>query len=248
MRSDFAGAAATSYARFRRDLPAAQARLLADLLGLTPTDTVIDLGCGTGQIGVPLTPLARVVVGVDPEPAMLAGLRSRGSDVVPVLGDDGLLPRLGAMLGGVSAVVIGNALHWMEEPVALARAVGVLRPGGGVAVLNQGPPLWLGSDDWQLSVRRLMELERGPLTASCGTDDATVAERGRIMTDLGLRVEVQRWTAVHPVDPAWVVGHLRSATGGRPLSDTTVAAIADAVPSDAIEFVTTTVLAGLMIH
>ncbi len=160
---------------------------------------------------------------------MLVALRARGTSVVPVLGDDALLPLLGAALGDVGAVVIGNALHWMDGPAALARAVGVLRPGGAVAIVTQGP-LWFGSSRWQIAVKRAMEVERGPLTATCGTDDATLAGRAHILTGLGLIVAQRRWVAEHSVDAEWVVGHLRSATGGRSLSDATVAAIDDAVP------------------
>ena len=248
MRSDFAGDAANSYSRFRRDLPAEQAGLLAGVLELRPSDAVIDLGCGTGQLGVPLLRFARVVVGVDPEPDMLVALGARGTSVVPVLGGDALLPLLGAALGDVGAVVIGNALHWMDEPAALARAVGVLRPGGAVAIVTQGPPLWLGSSRWQVAVKRAMEVERGPLTATCGTDDATLAGRAHILTGLGLVVAQRRWVAEHSVDAEWVVGHLRSATGGRAPSGATVAAIDDAVRSGAVERVTTTVVSGILIN
>lgn len=48
-----------------------------------------------------------------------------------VLGDDSDLRVLGRQLSGpVGAVVIGNALHWMDETAALERCAHLLRPGG----------------------------------------------------------------------------------------------------------------------
>ncbi len=137
MKPDFTGQTARLYARYRRDLPAVQARELAALMGLFEDDVVIDLGCGTGQLAVPLSAHCAVVVGIDPEPQMLAGLHARRErGVMCVLGDDGDLPMLAASLAGsVGAVVVGNALHWMDETVALRACAKILRPGGAAVTL-----------------------------------------------------------------------------------------------------------------
>jgi len=101
------------YARYRRDLPVEQAVRLADLARLRLDDVLVDLGCGTGQLAVPMSEHCATVVAVDPEPAMLAGLRSRSADrVVCVLDDNHGLARLGSTLGRpIGSVIIGNALH-----------------------------------------------------------------------------------------------------------------------------------------
>jgi SAM-dependent methyltransferase len=69
---DFQGDVAASYARYRRGYPAAFTGLLASALRLGADALVADVGCGTGQLTVPLAALARAVAGVDPEPDMLA--------------------------------------------------------------------------------------------------------------------------------------------------------------------------------
>lgn len=100
MEPEFIGRTARLYALYRRDLPAQQAGELADLMGLLKDDVVIDLGCGTGQLSVPLSAHCAGVVGIDPEPHMLAGLHARRQRaVVCVLGDDVDLPPLGTVLG-----------------------------------------------------------------------------------------------------------------------------------------------------
>ena len=269
MASDFAGETAQLYARFRRDLPADQAGALAASLGLVETDVVVDLGCGTGQLTLPLRRHCAGVLAVDPEPGMLEGLRARQvPGVVCVLGDDGDLPALGSLIGrgrpapgagtdagsgGAGAVVVGNALHWMDERSALSAAAALLRAGGGLAVVTQGPPMWLGESPWQQVVREVLEDGRGSSTQTCGSDEAALDARAQVMTDLGLDVTVERWQADHAVDVEWVLGHLGSAMSAGALSgdedpdglgSRLRAALADVDPATMVEHVTTTALLG----
>ena len=209
----FSGETAEFYTRYRRDLPVDQAAALSVMAQLRPDDVLVDLGCGTGQIAVPMSVHCDVVVAVDPEPAMLAGLRSRKAErVVCVLDDDNGLMRLGASLGRpVGGVTIGNALHWMDEAAALGAAASLLRPGGAVCIVTQGPPMWLGHAPWQMTIRRVLEQQRGSVSDNCRTDSDALAERVDLARSLGLTVEVGTWTADHPVDRDWVLGHLGSA-------------------------------------
>ena len=243
MAADFSGTTAQLYARYRRDLPGDQAAALADLLGLRPDDVVVDLGCGTGQLTAPLRAHCAGVIGVDPEPAMLAGLRERGlPDVACVLGSDADLAELGRLAGtAMGAVVIGNALHWMDEPATLAAAVSLLRPGGGVAVVTQGPPLWLGPAGWQQRVRAVLEGFFGPVSDTCGSDAAAAQARAELLTARGLDVRVAGWTARYPVDADWVVGHLGSALPDGALErDGLVPALRAELTGGLVEEVTTT--------
>jgi SAM-dependent methyltransferase len=229
----FAGDTARLYARYRRDLPGDQAGELAELLALRGDDVVVDLGCGTGQLAVPLRSYCAGVLAVDPEPAMLAGLRARGvPGLVCVLGADRDLPDLGRLLvgtAGVGAVVVGNALHLMDEPAALRAAADLLRPGGAVAVVTQGPPLWLGPAPWQQQVRRVLERHFGPATDPCGSDPAAVERRAGVLAGLGLEVRVATWHADHDVDADWVLGHLGSALPAGALQPGTPAGPAEAL-------------------
>ena len=52
-----------------------------------------------------------------------------------------------------------------------AAAVTALRPGGGIAVIANGTPLWQQPSDWSRAVRRALEEWLGTrLTSCCGTD------------------------------------------------------------------------------
>jgi len=69
---DFGGEVADFYHQYRRGYPPAVIDTLAGAFGLTGDDLVIDLGCGTGQLTLPIAARVRAVVGVDPELDMLA--------------------------------------------------------------------------------------------------------------------------------------------------------------------------------
>jgi SAM-dependent methyltransferase len=221
------------YARYRRDLPPDQARAVAEQLGLSTDDVVIDLGCGTGQLAVPLRDHCAGVIAVDPEPAMLAGLRGRDAPgVLCVLAADRDLVVLRGLLAareGVGAVVIGNALHWMDEPVALSRCAELLRRRGGMGVITQGPPMWLGPAPWQQGTRRVLEEFFGPVTSTCGTDTAALESRVRALEELGLGVRVTTWSASYEVDVDWVIGHLGSALPSDALRPGVPGGLADAL-------------------
>lgn len=120
--------------------------LLAMHVAPRPEDVIIDVGCGTGSLGLLLNriePQARVI-GVDPDIDVLAMAR-RKADAVGVAPDwrvgmgDAVAEILGA--GVASTVVSSLVLH--QCPVAMKRAIlasmfAVLRPGGKLVIADFG--------------------------------------------------------------------------------------------------------------
>lgn len=209
---DFAGSVADHYLSYRRDVPADLAARIVAAFELGSGDVVCDLGCGTGQVVAPLAPHVGAVVAVDPEPDMLEGLRTRRLEhVVPVAGRDVDLDRLAAEYGPFAAVTVGNALHWMDEPAVIAAARAAVRPGGGLAIVTQGPPLWLADTDWSRALRTMLESHLGPLSSTCGTDDVALEARTSLVGRSFRRVQIVDEMRPQGVDADWVIGHLRSA-------------------------------------
>src|SRR5690348_14638188 len=52
-------------------------RLLIDMTGIGPEDTVLDVACGPGLVACPLAEIARHVTGLDLTPAMIEQARAR---------------------------------------------------------------------------------------------------------------------------------------------------------------------------
>lgn len=219
VRGEFAGATASCYALYRRDVPDALIEAAVRTVGLTDRDLALDLGCGTGQVAVPLSRYTDAVLAVDPEPNMLAGLRARlavaeAENVLPVLAADRELPVIATMFGAsLGAVTVGNALHWMDSARVFAQSRALLRVGGALIIISQGPPMWLADSAWSRELRVYLEKWTGEaVDAMCGTNRAALDQRASGLRRCGYaRVEVVEHTYENEVDLTYVVGHLRSA-------------------------------------
>ncbi|GIJ24239.1 methyltransferase domain-containing protein [Micromonospora lutea] len=180
MGAGFSGEVARHYAPYRRGYPPEVLDAIVGAFGLSANDTVVDLGCGTGQLSLPLTARVGAVVGVDPEPDMLAlarraATKGGNSNATWLLGTDRDLPRLSRLLGDrtVGAVTIAVAIHFMDRDTLFRAARPLLRPGGGIAVITNGTSLWLPDAAWSRTLRECLETLLGhPVTATCQTDEA----------------------------------------------------------------------------
>jgi SAM-dependent methyltransferase len=118
-------------------------QLLAGLLPDAPR-TVLDVGCGTGEIARRLAPLVARVDAVDASAPMLAAGRSApGGDapnLVWMLSRVEDAPLEAAAYGLVTA---GESLHWLEWDAVMPRFAQALAPGGMLAIVGRdwdGPP------------------------------------------------------------------------------------------------------------
>ena len=174
--SGFGGEVAAYYERYRRGYPAPVVDAVVGRFGLGADDVVIDLGCGTGQLALPLAGRVGSVIGVDPEPDMLRRARAgaaragvRNADWV--LGTDRDLAALGTALRPVGALTVAVAIHWMDRAALFADARAVLRDGGGIAVVTNGAPLWAQDTGWSGALRECLREWTGKESGSCQTDD-----------------------------------------------------------------------------
>lgn len=170
----FTGEVVEYYARYRRGYPEAVVDRVADAFALTQDDVVLDLGCGTGQLTSALAGRVGTVIGMDPEPDMLAAAAAahRTDDVAWVLGSDRDLPTVGRALRPLGALTVAVAIHWMNREALFRAARPLLRPGGGIAVITNGAPLWLQDAAWSREVGAFLRDWTGRPGAACQTDDA----------------------------------------------------------------------------
>jgi SAM-dependent methyltransferase len=138
----FTGTAAF-YARFRPGYPRALFDEVVRHFQLDGAGRLLDLGCGTGQLVVPLAEHFAEAVGMDPEPEMLAEAARQApaaanTNVTWVCGGSADLP---GGLGLFRLVTMGRSFHWMDRERVLNVLDGMVDDGGGVVIAG----------DWRLT-------------------------------------------------------------------------------------------------
>jgi SAM-dependent methyltransferase len=141
------------YEKYRPPYSAEFFRAVAEKLKLSRQQTLIDLGTGPGPLALGFSSYAGRVVGVDPEPAMLAAARvsarRAGADVTFLEGRAEDLPE---DVGSFDVVTIGRALHWMDHGALAPLFARLIAPGGAVVVcasfsVRDARNPWLGDYD-----------------------------------------------------------------------------------------------------
>ncbi len=217
----FRGEVADLYHRYRRGYPSEVTDLLVRAFCLTDQDVVIDVGCGTGQLTLPIARRVRTVLGVDPEPDMLQRGREAATEqgvgnAIWIMGSDGDMATLGGALvhHSVGAVTIAQALHWMDHDRLFSSVAALARPGGGVAVVTNGTPLWLQESAWSQALRAYLEewLDT-KANATCGTDAESQQRYGDSLEAAGFDLSEASFDYTDELGIHDVVGGVYSALG-----------------------------------
>lgn len=115
-----------------------QVQAVVDATGLTPSDAVLDVGCGPGKYTVALARRGLDVSGMDLTPALIEALHAFDPSIPAVVGD--LVTPPAEWLGRFDVVVGFFVLHHIEDLAGALRGVrALLRPGGRVAFLEPNP-------------------------------------------------------------------------------------------------------------
>jgi SAM-dependent methyltransferase len=123
------------YEELRPPYPAEFFRMVAQRLSLGKAHALIDLGTGPGLLALGFAPYVGRIVGVDPEPAMIAAAKeaaARATQALTLI--EGKAEELAADIGSFDLVTIGRALHWMDRDATLARLERLVTPEGVILV------------------------------------------------------------------------------------------------------------------
>ena len=129
------------YTTGRPTYPLALSRRVAERVGLSGRDAVLDLGTGPGFLALDFAPLAKQVTAVDPSTEMLAIARENAARAhAKVRFLEGSSYDAGPAWGRFKLVTIGRAFHWMDRAPTIRALDGILQAGGAVALFGESYP------------------------------------------------------------------------------------------------------------
>ena len=138
LRATFDSAAAL-YQQARPDYPAALYDALAAAARIGPADRLLEIGCATGKSTLPLARRGLAITCLEPGPELAAAARRNlaAFPAVTVVTTD--FETWAAPPGETFDLVFAAAAwHWIDPVAGFRRAWELLRPGGHLAIWNQG--------------------------------------------------------------------------------------------------------------
>ncbi len=120
--------------RYDRCRPRYPDVVIDELLGPEPSGLdVLDVGCGTGIAARPMAERGAKVLGVELAPRMAEIAHRHGIDV-----EIGAFEDWDAAGRRFDRVTSAQAWHWLDMPVATAKAASLLRPNGSLGLIWSG--------------------------------------------------------------------------------------------------------------
>jgi SAM-dependent methyltransferase len=127
---------ADDYDRYRPSPPAEVVDAVIRASNLRERSRVLEIGCGTGQLSVPLVQYGVDLVAVELGPH-LAALARRNLDPFPnARVEVGSFEELSLPDDRFDALVAANAFHWLDPEVRFSKSAAALRAGGSLTILH----------------------------------------------------------------------------------------------------------------
>ena len=124
------------YDATRQSYPNEIVEMIVRTAGLEPGSSVLEIGCGTGQLTRKLAGRGLDITAIDIGPAMVAGAKCNVAD-----------PKIAFQVSSFEEfeasqafdlIVSATAFHWVDPELGLAKAARLLRPSGWLALLTTG--------------------------------------------------------------------------------------------------------------
>jgi SAM-dependent methyltransferase len=148
------------YARYRKGYPDGVFDAIIAGFSLTPSSEILDLGCGTGNVAIPLAERGFRIHAVDPDPGMIAEGQRRIRDpgacrISWCAGADSTVATLG--LPPLRLCTMGLSFHWMDREAVLKTLDGMIEPCGGIACVNRNDSFFSHLENgWGDAVREVL--------------------------------------------------------------------------------------------
>jgi SAM-dependent methyltransferase len=119
--------------------PRYPAEVLADVFGsahIRETSRVLEIGCGTGQLSVPLAERCLELVAVELGPSLAALARRNLSRFPNARVETAAFEEWSLPAEAFGAVVCATAFHWLDPEVRFSKSAQALRRGGALVIVH----------------------------------------------------------------------------------------------------------------
>jgi SAM-dependent methyltransferase len=191
---------------------------LVDVSVGTSGRLLVDLGCGTGEVALPLSSAFEAVTAVDVDPAMIEiGMQKAVQQgIVNVRWTVGRAESLLVEDGTVDLVVAGSSFHWMDRILLSARVHSWLTDTGVFAVLGGGSEVWDERAAWHTVAGGVIRKHLGERRGAGSQAYTVTGQHEEFLEGAGFVLESRRYMVDRCWTPDEIVGYLYSTSFANP--------------------------------
>lgn len=152
---------ANYYAQFRPGYPEDFFKYIKTRHSLNTSKRILDVGCGTGQIAIPLSPYVKEVIAMDPEPEMINVAKKISNklnikNIHYIIGGSNDFSENENSINNIDLITFGTSFHWMDGSQTLAKLKDYINPKGGICIVYS-QSVWNNPNEWQKIVKETIQ-------------------------------------------------------------------------------------------
>jgi len=148
------------YVKYRPSIPEEVINIIVKHFDIKPSDRILDIGCGTGQLALAMEGKCSEMVCLDPDSEMLKQAKQATKDskirLVWINRSAEYLGKLKEKLGIFKVAISSRAFHRMNQDQVLKDLDELIEENGGVVAFSDRV-LWGGDKEWQQAVKRVIQ-------------------------------------------------------------------------------------------
>ncbi|WP_432832902.1 class I SAM-dependent methyltransferase [Dactylosporangium sp. CA-092794] len=195
--------------------------LLHDLVALSVGDrggSMVDWGCGTGEVALPLSSYFDDITAIDIDAGMVGLAREKASqqDVSNIRWIVGPAEDLELTDASQDLIVAGSSFHWMDRELLSRRAFSALIDRGVIAIIGGGSDVWDIKCDWHEVAVRMMKRWLGDQRRAGSSTYTVTKKHGDFLEPAGFTLESRRYRVEQNWNADAIVGYLYSTSFANP--------------------------------
>jgi ubiquinone/menaquinone biosynthesis C-methylase UbiE len=148
------------YKRYRPALPKKLFDFLKNELQLNAKyklNRLLDLGCGTGQLTIPLSHYFNEVIGVDPSQDILNEAKLAARKLKNIQWLQSYAENLAESLGIFDLITVANAFHWMKHEIVVPWILRHLHKSKSLVLIGSYHTFPQKDTDWEKTLAKLID-------------------------------------------------------------------------------------------